>query len=145
MKLLDEFVINQQSNNGSGGGGGVVPAVVKVVNVISDIGHGAQKVAKKVGKASQPLISHSAAQWRRTVDQHIMPGLNQGKVIHPEYYKNYIIMLGMCYILFLLKERTLLKVKLTIFFTFMLIILQNLTMYRKSNFVFVLPIKVQVF
>jgi len=69
----------QQSNNGSGGGGGgVVPAVVKVVNVISDIGHGAQKVAKKVGKASQPLISHSAAQWRRTVDQHIMPGLNQG-------------------------------------------------------------------
>ena len=117
VKLSDEFVINQQSNNGSGGGGGVVPAVVKVVNVISDIGHGAQKVAKKVGKASQPLISHSAAQWRRTVDQHIMPGLNQGKVIHPEYYKNYMLnlMLGMCYILFLLKERTLLKVKLAVF------------------------------
>ena len=67
-----------QSGGSSGGGGGVVPAVVKVVNVISDIGHGAQKVAKKVGKASQPLISHSAAQWRRTVDQHIMPSLNQG-------------------------------------------------------------------
>ena len=66
------------SQPGNSGGGGVVPAVVKVVNVISDIGHGAQKVAKKVGKASQPLISHSAAQWRRTVDQHIMPSLNQG-------------------------------------------------------------------
>ena len=109
VKLSDEFVINQQSNNGGGGGGGgVVPAMVKVVNVISDIGHGAQKVAKKVGKASQPLISHSAAQWRRTVDQHIMPGLNQGKVIHPEYYKNYMLILVMCYILFLRKERTLL-------------------------------------
>jgi len=56
------------------GGGGVVPAVVKVVNVISDIGHGANIVAKKVGKASQPLISE--AQWR--FDQHIMPSLNQG-------------------------------------------------------------------
>ena len=67
-----------QSGGSSGSSGGVVPAVVKVVNVISDIGHGAQKVAKKVGKASQPLISHSAAQWRRTVDQHIMPSLNQG-------------------------------------------------------------------
>ena len=49
----------------------MVPAVVKVVNTISDIGHGAQKVA-------QPLIRHSAAHWRRTVDDHIMPNVKEG-------------------------------------------------------------------
>ena len=64
------------------GGGGVVPAVVKVVNVISDIGHGANIVAKKVGKASQPIIKEGAAQWRKTVDQHIMPSLNQARHLH---------------------------------------------------------------
>lgn len=54
---------------------GMIPAMVKVVNVISDIGHGAQKVAKKVSKDAQPLIDFSAAQWRRTVDDHIMPNV----------------------------------------------------------------------
>lgn len=41
--------------------------MVKVVNVISDIGHGAQIVAK-------PL----ASQWRKTVDDHIMPNVKEG-------------------------------------------------------------------
>ena len=57
---------------------GVVPAVVKVVNVISDIGHGAQKVARKVSKEAEPMIKHSAASWRRTVDEHIMPNVQSG-------------------------------------------------------------------
>ena len=57
---------------------GVVPAVVKVVNVISDIGFGAQKVAKKVSKGAEPLILQSAAQWRKTVDHHIMPNVQDG-------------------------------------------------------------------
>ena len=52
--------------------------MVKVVNVISDIGHGAQKVAKKAAQEAQPLIKHSAAQWRRTVDDHIMPNVKTG-------------------------------------------------------------------
>ena len=58
--------------------GGMVPAVVKVVNVISDIGHGAQKVAKRVSKDAEPIIKHSAATWRRTVDDHIMPNVQSG-------------------------------------------------------------------
>merc|ERR1711953_764894 len=57
---------------------GVVPAVVKVVNVISDIGHGAQKVAKRVSKDAEPIIKSSAASWRRTVDEHIMPNVQSG-------------------------------------------------------------------
>ena len=44
-----------------------VPAVIKVVNVISDIGHGAQKVARKAAKDAEPIIRGSAAQWRKTV------------------------------------------------------------------------------
>ena len=55
-----------------------MPAVVKVVNVISDIGFGAQKVAKKVSKNAEPLIMHSASEWRRTVDDHIMPYAQEG-------------------------------------------------------------------
>ena len=57
---------------------GVVPAVVKVVNVISDIGHGAQKVAKRVSKDAEPIIKSSAASWRRAVDEHIMPNVQSG-------------------------------------------------------------------
>ena len=56
----------------------MVPAVVKVVNVISDIGHGAQKEAKKAAKEAEPLIKQSAAQWRRTVDDYIMPNVETG-------------------------------------------------------------------
>ena len=41
----------------------------KVVNVISDIGHGAQKVARKAAKEAEPIIRGSAAQWRKTVGE----------------------------------------------------------------------------
>ena len=41
-------------------------------------GHGAQKVAKKVSKEAEPIIKHSAASWRRTVDEHIMPNVHSG-------------------------------------------------------------------
>ena len=55
-----------------------VPAVIKVVNVISDIGHGAQKVARKAAQDAEPLIRGSASAWRKTVDDHIVPGVKMG-------------------------------------------------------------------
>jgi hypothetical protein len=59
----------------------VVPAVVKVVNVISGISHGAQKVAARAAKKAQPVLQQSAATWRRTVDDHIVPNVKVGLVI----------------------------------------------------------------
>ena len=49
----------------------------KVVNVISDIGHGAQKVARKAAKEAEPIFRGSAAQWRKTV----------GKTGKPQKYR----------------------------------------------------------
>ncbi len=56
----------------------VVPAVVKVVNVISDIGHGGMKVARRVQESATPVVLEAASKWRQTVDTHIAPNVEKG-------------------------------------------------------------------
>ena len=67
----------------------------KVVNVISDIGHGAQKVARKAAKGAEPIIRGSAALWRKTVDEHIVPNVNEGLDFMGEKAVESVDMLGM--------------------------------------------------